>query len=78
MTPNPGDSKQQRPAGQPADPRRSRGPAAAAAAAAFQGARTPPPKDPVPRRGPTPGRTHRTGWTPTLEGSSNNVSTRSA
>eukprot|EP00959_Pyramimonas_sp_CCMP1952_P299578 6265983-Pyramimonas_sp.AAC.1 len=35
--PNPGGSKQQRCAGQPADRQRSRGPAAAAAAAAFQG-----------------------------------------
>eukprot|EP00959_Pyramimonas_sp_CCMP1952_P404150 8468620-Pyramimonas_sp.AAC.1 len=61
---------QQRPAGQPVDRRRSTGPAAAAAAAAFQGASTPTPKGPVPRRGPTPGRTHRTGWTPTLEGPS--------
>eukprot|EP00959_Pyramimonas_sp_CCMP1952_P084304 1763334-Pyramimonas_sp.AAC.1 len=35
--PNPGDSKQQRSAGQPADRRRSRRPAVAAAAAAFHG-----------------------------------------
>eukprot|EP00959_Pyramimonas_sp_CCMP1952_P068898 1438306-Pyramimonas_sp.AAC.1 len=47
--------KQQRLAGQSADRRRSRRPAAAAAAAASQGAITPTPKDPAPRRGPTPG-----------------------
>eukprot|EP00959_Pyramimonas_sp_CCMP1952_P085851 1795831-Pyramimonas_sp.AAC.1 len=64
--PNPGDSKQQRSAGQPADRRRSRGPAVAAAAAAFQGTSTPTPKDPVPRRCPTPGRAHGTGWMPSL------------
>eukprot|EP00959_Pyramimonas_sp_CCMP1952_P075468 1577312-Pyramimonas_sp.AAC.1 len=51
---------QQRPAGQPADRRRSRGPAVAAAAATFQGTGTPSPKDPAPRRGPAHGRTHRT------------------
>eukprot|EP00959_Pyramimonas_sp_CCMP1952_P001175 23359-Pyramimonas_sp.AAC.1 len=65
---------QQQPAGQLADHRRPRGPAVAAAAAAFQGTITPTPKDPVQRRGPTPGRTRRTGWTPTLEGSSRDAS----
>eukprot|EP00959_Pyramimonas_sp_CCMP1952_P233502 4880274-Pyramimonas_sp.AAC.1 len=60
--PNPGGSKQQRHAGQPADRQHSRGPAVAAAAARFQGTSTFTPKEPVPRRGPAPGRTHRAGW----------------
>eukprot|EP00959_Pyramimonas_sp_CCMP1952_P324599 6794394-Pyramimonas_sp.AAC.1 len=68
--PNLGDS--QRDAGQLAEQRadrqRSRGPAVAAAAARFQGTSAPTPKEPAPRRGPTPGRTHRTGWVPNLEG----------
>eukprot|EP00959_Pyramimonas_sp_CCMP1952_P065256 1362373-Pyramimonas_sp.AAC.1 len=72
--PNPGDSKQQRYAGQPADRQRSRGPAVAAAAAAFQDTSTPTPKEPVPRRGPAPGRTHRTEWVPTLEGRTRDAS----
>eukprot|EP00959_Pyramimonas_sp_CCMP1952_P337420 7066056-Pyramimonas_sp.AAC.1 len=57
----PGDSKQPQSAGQPADRRRSRGPAAAAVAAAFQGTSTPTPGEPVPRRGPAPGRARRAG-----------------
>eukprot|EP00959_Pyramimonas_sp_CCMP1952_P120658 2522688-Pyramimonas_sp.AAC.1 len=40
------------PAEQHADRQRSRGPEEAAAAARFQGASAPTPKDPVPRRGP--------------------------
>eukprot|EP00959_Pyramimonas_sp_CCMP1952_P052415 1095679-Pyramimonas_sp.AAC.1 len=57
--PDLGDSK--RCAGQPAEQRadrqRSRGPAVAAAAAILQVTSMPTPKEHVPRRGPTPGRT---------------------
>eukprot|EP00959_Pyramimonas_sp_CCMP1952_P365916 7663688-Pyramimonas_sp.AAC.2 len=62
--PTPADSKRYagQPAEQRADRQRSRGPAVAAAAAIFQGASTPTRKEPAPRHGPTPGRTHRTGW----------------
>eukprot|EP00959_Pyramimonas_sp_CCMP1952_P046619 973805-Pyramimonas_sp.AAC.1 len=66
--PNPGSSKHQRSVGQPAERRRSSGSSVAVAAAVFQGASTPTPKEPVARRGPAPGRARRTGWAPKLDG----------
>eukprot|EP00959_Pyramimonas_sp_CCMP1952_P100194 2095335-Pyramimonas_sp.AAC.1 len=69
-----GSNKCQRSAGQPVERHRSRGPAVAAAAAAFQGASTPTLTDPAACRGPTPGRAPGTGWAPSLEGSSEGAS----
>eukprot|EP00959_Pyramimonas_sp_CCMP1952_P329032 6888452-Pyramimonas_sp.AAC.1 len=71
---SPGGSKQQRYAGQPADRQRPIGPAVAVAAARFQGTSAPAPKEPVPRRGPAPGRARSPGWAPALEGRTRDAS----
>eukprot|EP00959_Pyramimonas_sp_CCMP1952_P118622 2479708-Pyramimonas_sp.AAC.1 len=53
------------PVGEPARGTRPRGPAVAAAAAAFQGSSAPAPKGPAALRGAILGRTHRgVGWSP--------------